>query len=100
MTPEENLNKVCFPILSRLQSGTEDVVTLEDARAAVAAARTDGLGRDVLLLKLRSAIADKEWAIACANMETERGGWTCDWYAAMQAAHQEIESLLKVLCVA
>ncbi len=41
MTPEETLNKVSFPILSRLQSGTEDVVSLADAIAAVAAARVE-----------------------------------------------------------
>ena len=36
--------------------------------------------REVLLLKIRNAIADKEWATACANMETARSGaWTCNW---------------------
>lgn len=34
---------------------------------------------DWLLLRYRNAVADKEWAIACANMELSRGGWTCDW---------------------
>lgn len=34
---------------------------------------------DWLALRYRNALADKEWAIACANMELSRGGWTCDW---------------------
>lgn len=41
---------------------------------------------ELQLLQLRSAIADKEWAIACANMETAKGGWTCDWHHEMQCA--------------
>jgi hypothetical protein len=56
-----------------------------------------GLGRDVLLLKLRSVIADKEWNIACANMETQRGGWTCDWYIGMREAERVIEAILESL---
>lgn len=38
--------------------------------------------RELLLLKIRNAIANKEWATASANMQTALGGrWTCDWYA-------------------
>jgi hypothetical protein len=55
----------------------------------------DQLSRDVLLLKLRSAIADKEWNIACANMETARGGWTCDWHIGMRESQRTINSILK-----
>jgi len=58
------------------------------------------MDREFLLLKLRSAIADKEWAIACANMETARGGWTCNWHSEMQAAHQEIETITALLAPA
>jgi len=39
MTPEDRLRAASFLILSRLQSGTEDVVRLDDALAAVAAER-------------------------------------------------------------
>jgi hypothetical protein len=50
--------------------------------------------REHLLLQLRSAIADKEWAIACANMETAKAGeWSCDWYKEMQAAQSSIDHL-------
>jgi hypothetical protein len=48
---------------------------------------------DWLALRLRSAIADKEWAIACANMETAKGGWTCNWHEAMGAAQREIDAI-------
>lgn len=48
---------------------------------------------DWLALRLRSAIADKEWAIACANMETAKDGWTCNWAGAMEAAQCEIDSI-------
>lgn len=44
------------------------------------------------LLKLRSAVADKEFAVACANMENARGGWTCDWNKAMGEAERAIDA--------
>jgi len=44
------------------------------------------------LLKLRSAVADKEFAVACANMENARGGWTCDWNADMGRAERAIDA--------
>ena len=51
-----------------------------------------------LLLKLRSAIADKEWITACANMDTARAGsWTCDWHEGMRQAQKEIDEILKKL---
>lgn len=57
---------------------------------------------ELLLLKIRNAIADKEWQTACANMETARGGWTCDWHqgcieadARLQAAVKELEEATK-----
>ncbi len=42
------------------------------------------------LLKLRNKIADKEFVIACANMETSREGWTCDWNNGMSNADKEV----------
>jgi len=49
----------------------------------------------LLLLRLRSAIADKEWMIACANMETASAGhWTCAWDKEMHASHVEILALI------
>jgi len=49
----------------------------------------------LLFLRLRSAIADKEWMIACANMETAQSGrWTCAWDKEMHASHVEILALI------
>jgi len=48
---------------------------------------------EFLLLQLRNAIGDKEWNIACANMETARGGWTCDWHEGMREADCRIQAL-------
>lgn len=39
---------------------------------------------ELLMLKLRNAIADKEFVTAQANKELDRGGWTCDW------AHEQV----------
>ncbi len=44
------------------------------------------------LLKLRSAVADKAFAVACAEMENARGGWTCDWNKPMGDAERAIEA--------
>ncbi len=46
---------------------------------------------DLLILQLRNAIADKEWVIARANMETYRGGWTCDWNEGIRKADESIQ---------
>jgi len=46
---------------------------------------------ELLILQLRNAIADKEWVIACANMETARGGWTCDWHEGIQKADASVQ---------
>lgn len=49
----------------------------------------------VLLMKLRDAIADKEWTTACANMEMSRsGGWSCDWHQGMREAQERIDKIL------
>ena len=54
--------------------------------------------KEQLLLMLRSAIADKEWAIACASMETaHRDGWSCDWYQMIREAQAEIDRFLDLL---
>ncbi len=51
----------------------------------------------LLLLQLRSAIADKEWTIACANMETARGGWTCAWNEDMTKSEEKIRALISAI---
>jgi hypothetical protein len=49
----------------------------------------------VVLLRLRSAVADKEWTTACANRDLAvRGDWSCDWYQDMMHAQREIEKCL------
>ena len=54
--------------------------------------------KELLLLELRNAIADKEWSISCANMETaSAGAWTCDWQKGMREADAEIHKILDVL---
>lgn len=56
------------------------------------------LRKEQVLLELRSAIADKEWIIACANMETARAdSWTCDWHQGMAQAQERIDGCLDVL---
>jgi hypothetical protein len=53
------------------------------------------IDRELTLLKLRSIIANKEWAIACANMETTRNGsWTCDWYKDLREAGHQVQKLI------
>lgn len=54
--------------------------------------------KEQLLLELRNAIADKEWNIACANMETARAGeWTCDWHEGIRLAEDRITEILNTL---
>ena len=54
--------------------------------------------RDMLLLELRNLIADKEWATACANMQTaHRDGWTCDWYEDVRRCEPRIRELFAIL---
>jgi hypothetical protein len=49
----------------------------------------------LLALKLRNAIASKEWITAAANVEVAKyGEWQCDWYTAMREAENEITALL------
>jgi hypothetical protein len=53
--------------------------------------------REIFLLRLRGAIAEKEWITAQANMETARGGWACDWAIGMQQAQAQIDHLTECL---
>lgn len=54
--------------------------------------------REVLLLELRNIIADKEWATACASMETaDRDGWTRDWYEDIRRQEPRLRELFAIL---
>lgn len=49
----------------------------------------------LLCLKLRDAIADKEWCIAAANHDTAKyGSWQCDWNEGMRAADKRIQEAI------
>ena len=51
--------------------------------------------RDALLLELRDLIADKEAAIANANMQTATmDGWSCNWDA---VAHENDWKIVEIL---
>ena len=48
-----------------------------------------------LLLRLRSLVADKEWTIACANMDLASAGvWSCDHKHQMQLTQADIDETL------
>ena len=50
---------------------------------------------DLLFLKLRNAIVDKEVIVATMNMETQnRSGWSSDWRAAFTLADNEVTFIL------
>lgn len=51
--------------------------------------------RDLLLLRLRDAIAEKEWIIAQANRQTALDGWLCDWPTAMDITNAQIAGLVE-----
>ena len=56
------------------------------------------IDRELALLKIRNAIADKEWATACANMETaQRGEWSCDWYQGVREAEAVLQENIQIL---
>lgn len=47
----------------------------------------------LILLRYRSAVADKEFAVACANHDTAKfGAWQCDWNKAMREAQEGIDA--------
>jgi hypothetical protein len=51
--------------------------------------------RDVILLKIRQLIAQKEFITAKANYELQRGGWQADWSACQNEIEKELTDLLK-----
>ena len=54
--------------------------------------------RDVLLLRLRLAIANIEWITATANMESQyRDGWSADWYLKIETEQEEATWLVHKL---
>lgn len=50
---------------------------------------------ELLLLKLRNAIADKEFATAYANRQLDMGGWTQDWQHEQNVNDTRIAELLE-----
>lgn len=48
---------------------------------------------EILLLRIRSLVADKEMEIATANRELALGGWLSDHQGSMLAMNVEIERL-------
>lgn len=52
------------------------------------------MSAELLLLKLRSAIASKEFFVSCANRDNDRGGWSADWSEAVRVTDEEITSLI------
>lgn len=49
---------------------------------------------DLLALRLRNAIADKEWCIACANADISKyGEWQMNWHARMQEIEQDLNDI-------
>ena len=65
MSTEDTLHQASFVILSRLQSGTEDVVRLDVALAAVAAAVAKERER---CASIAEGWATDETATTCANV--------------------------------
>lgn len=59
---------------------------------SIITAMNDQQKAEFYLLKLRSAVTDKAFAVACAEMENARGGWTCDWNKPMSEAQRDIEA--------
>jgi hypothetical protein len=54
--------------------------------------------RMLLLLRIRNAIASKEWITACSNMElTTIGHWTADWSSCIREIQAEISELMEEL---
>jgi len=53
--------------------------------------------REIFLLRLRDAIAEKEWIMAQANHELSQGGWRCDWTIGMAQTQAQIDHLTECL---
>lgn len=59
---------------------------------------TDSTRQQLLLLKLRDAIADKEFAVSAANNDIAAyGGWQCDYYTGMRQADEAVRALVAEL---
>jgi hypothetical protein len=56
------------------------------------------MNKEILTLRLRDAIADKEWCIARANNDVAKyGEWQCDWNLWMKECQDRIELILREL---
>jgi hypothetical protein len=53
--------------------------------------------REIFLLRLRDAIAEKEWTTAQANKELAQGGWRCDWTIYMNQTQAQIDHFTECL---
>jgi hypothetical protein len=54
--------------------------------------------REVILLKLKDAIADKEWFTAAANHDTAKfGEWQCNWAEGIIEASSKIDTAFRLL---
>ena len=54
--------------------------------------------KELLLEKLRSAIATKEWVTACANHDVAKfGEWQCDYWKEMGSAQDDVDQCIKNL---
>ena len=52
------------------------------------------LSTDLLALRIRNAIADKEWLTAAANHDVAKfGEWQCDWQEGIRDANRELHEL-------
>ena len=52
------------------------------------------ISTELLVLRFRNAIADKEFFTACANGETAKfGEWQSNWHSPMQEIEQEITDI-------
>lgn len=51
--------------------------------------------RELFLLRLRDAIAEKEWLTAQANHELHQGGWRSDWTIPMNQNQAQIDHLVE-----
>ena len=77
------------------QPATEKPLSAEaDARCGKSSAKD----RDVLLLKIRNAVANKEWATANANRDlSQSGSWSCDWYHDVRETESNVEMWFSLL---
>ena len=56
------------------------------------------MDRELILLKIRNLVADKEMCIANANMENaHRDGWSGNWNQPVEELNKEIDRLMELL---